>query len=106
MTTFQDPDRIHTRARNVHNLIDALPLRASLFASETRVGYPGRDWPDSETSPDASLAVFDAVAGEVSYADLDEVRRTVKVPEGATAEAVASLIYALATVIDWSDGQG
>lgn len=106
MTNFQDPEQIHARARDVHSLIDALPLRASLFASETRVGYPGKDYSSAPVTPDASLAVFDAVAGEISYADLDEVRRTVKVPEGATAEAVASLVYALATVIDWSDGQG
>lgn len=101
-----DPDLIHQRAKAVHALLDGLPLRASLHASETRVGYPGRDTnpdgtPTGPVNQDLAEALFDAAAGRVSYLDIDGDRRRIDVPEGASAPAVASMVYALGSVRDW-----
>lgn len=105
MTIFQDPEQIQARARAVHRLLDSLPHRAVLYASETRAGYPhlARPGDTEDLSADHVLGVYDAVSHAVSYLDADATRRTIKVPRGATDEAIASLVYALATVQEWRE---
>lgn len=99
---FTDPDLTHARARAVHQLLDGLPARAELTHSQTRVAYPDRNSRFSRARSLHGVAIFDAAQGKITWDDADGEQRTVTVPPQSTAEAVASMVFALATVHEWT----
>lgn len=89
-----DPDDARVRAWSVQALLPRDPS-IKLTRNQTRVKITTPVDPDEPT-------VFDAFRGEIGWQDMDGERRTIDLPDGITAEAVAAILYSLAHVEEWS----
>jgi hypothetical protein len=87
------------RAEAVHALLNELPARAVLD-QQTGVTYPKRMTVNGRVIE--GMAAWSALTGTVTWEDADGQQREMTLSSELTAEAVASVIFALATVREWN----